>query len=294
MIFLKKNWSDQEAFMDPLERFEFSQSSLQDFVDCPRRFQLRYLQRVTWPAIQAEPARENERRMQRGERFHRMVQQYLLGVPEGKLSQMAAADEDENLKRWWQNFLDWAPRNLNGTRNVETTLVSSLDRFRLTAIYDLVLIRADGMATIFDWKTSPKRPTRARLLERLQTRIYPYLLASAGRMLNNGSSFQPEQIDMIYWFAEPDQAPERLAYSGEQYAEDGQYLLALVNQIQSFTTQDYKMADSGQPCGFCVYRSLCSRGERAGDLASGLDDNLEPDDTRDLDFNLEQIGEISF
>lgn len=280
--------------MDPLERFEFSQSSLQDFVDCPRRFNLRHLQRVAWPAIQAEPARENERRMQRGDRFHHMVQQYLLGVPEENLSRMAAADEDENLQRWWQNFLDWAPRNLTGALNVEITLSSILDRFRLTAIYDLVLVHADGKATIFDWKTSPKRPTRTRLLERLQTRIYPYLLVLAGKTLNNGYGFQPEQIDMIYWFAEPDQAPERLVYSTQQFVEDGQYLLTLVNQIQSFTPQDYKMAESGQPCGFCVYRSLCSRGERAGDLASGLDDNAERDGQNELDFNLEQIGEISY
>ena len=43
------------------EGFRFSQSSLQDYVDCRRRFQLRYLQNLAWPALQSEPALENER-----------------------------------------------------------------------------------------------------------------------------------------------------------------------------------------------------------------------------------------
>lgn len=79
--------------------FVFSQSSLQDFADCRRRFQLRYIQRLQWPALKAEPALENERLMQLGARFHRLVQQYLTGLP---LPQLAAlAGEDESLERWW-------------------------------------------------------------------------------------------------------------------------------------------------------------------------------------------------
>ncbi len=87
--------------MYPLEHFEFSQSSLQDYVDCARRFQLRYLDRVAWPAVQAEPVQENERHIQRGERFHRLAQQFLLGISPEKLARMAAADVDENLQVWW-------------------------------------------------------------------------------------------------------------------------------------------------------------------------------------------------
>ena len=38
--------------------FHFSQGSLQDYVDCPRRFQLRYMMKLAWPAVEAEPAVE--------------------------------------------------------------------------------------------------------------------------------------------------------------------------------------------------------------------------------------------
>src|SRR5512142_2289198 len=127
--------------IDPLSRFEFSQSSLQDYSDCRRRFQLRYLQRIAWPAVQAEPAREFERHIQRGDRFHRLVQQFLLGVPEERLARMAEADEDENLQRWWKNFIDTIPAELEGARHVEAALQVPLGSFRLVAKYDLVLLR---------------------------------------------------------------------------------------------------------------------------------------------------------
>jgi hypothetical protein len=278
--------------VDPLDRFEFSQSSLQDFVDCRRRFQLRYLQRVAWPALQAEPARENERHMQRGERFHRLAQQYLLGVPEARLTRMAEADEDKNLLRWWTNFIDCIPPDLDGARHVEVSLAAPLAELRLVAKYDLGLLRPDGSVVIYDWKTSQRRPKRASLLARLQTRVYPYVLVQAGAALSGGSSLDPRQVRMLYWFAEPDQPPELLEYSLARCQEDEQYLRDLVSQVRMLGPHEFEMSPSDKPCGYCVYRSLCSRGEKAGALLSA--EEYEPDETGGLDFNLEQIGEIGF
>ena len=42
------------------EDFRFSQGSLQDYVDCQRRFQLRYVVNQSWPDVQAEPLMELE------------------------------------------------------------------------------------------------------------------------------------------------------------------------------------------------------------------------------------------
>ncbi len=66
-------------------QFAFSQSSLQDYADCPRRFQLRYLDKLIYPAAETEPALENEKHLQEGQNFHRLAQQYLLGIPTEKL-----------------------------------------------------------------------------------------------------------------------------------------------------------------------------------------------------------------
>lgn len=42
------------------EDFTFSQSMLQDFVDCPRRFELRYLLDARWPAQETAQALQYE------------------------------------------------------------------------------------------------------------------------------------------------------------------------------------------------------------------------------------------
>src|SRR5215208_7169600 len=82
-----------------------SQSSLQDYVDCAQRFKLRYLDRLAYPAIEAEPALENEKHQQEGEYFHRLVQQHLIGIPAEQVGKLANTD---NLQRWWENYLNAA------------------------------------------------------------------------------------------------------------------------------------------------------------------------------------------
>ncbi len=278
--------------MDMLDRFEFSQSSLQDYVDCRRRFHLRYIEHIAWPAVQAEPVKENERHIQRGERFHRLAQQYLLGVPAERLARFAESDPDENLRRWWQNYLECIPAALQGQRYVEIGLEVPLDGVRVFARYDLVIIHPDGQVVIYDWKTSTKRPKRETLLSRLQTRIYPFVLVQAGTAINGGKPIAPDQVQMIYWFAEPGLPAERLSYSTDQYLADQQYVRALINEVRRLQKDEFGMCTSETACRFCVYRSLCSRGAAAGDLSE--DEELDAASANGLDFDLEQIGEISF
>ena len=86
----------------PEQLTTLSQSSLQDYQDCPRRFELRYLQRLAYPAIETEPALENEKHQKEGEYFHRLVQQHLIGIPAEQINKLA---NTENLQRWWGNYL---------------------------------------------------------------------------------------------------------------------------------------------------------------------------------------------
>src|SRR5215211_718227 len=81
-----------------------SQSSLQDYVDCSLRFKLRYLDRLSYPALESEPALENEKHQQEGEYFHRLVQQHLIGIPKEQISKLA---NTPNLQRWWANWQDF-------------------------------------------------------------------------------------------------------------------------------------------------------------------------------------------
>jgi len=272
-----------------------SQSSLQDYVDCARRFQLRYVDRLSYPAIESEPTLENEKHQQEGEYFHRLAQQYLIGIPGEQVSKLA---NTPNLQRWWENFLaypDFRSFQNFGSLYPEATLSAPLGGFRLLAKYDLIAID-NGKATIYDWKTYRKRPRNEFLSARMQTRVYRALLVHAGAHLNYNKSFEPEQIEMIYWFSDFPNDPARFVYTSAQYKRDWDLLLKLSDEILR-QAQDsaslYPLTDDRTKCLYCPYRSYCERGIRAGDI-----DQVEADAQREaeelFDVNFEQIGEIAF
>ena len=279
----------------PEQLTTLSQSSLQDYHDCPRRFELRYLQRLSYPAIETEPALENERHQQEGEYFHRLVQQHLIGIPAEQIGKLANTD---NLQRWWENYLNAS--DLGGLKDLrglypEATLSAPLGKFRLVAKYDLIAIGKD-QATIYDWKTYRKRPKNEWLHIRWQTRVYRALLMQAGAHLNGNNPFTPEQIEMIYWFADFPAEPARFVYKADQYKRDWDALTRLADEIASASsgstplTTGFPKTDEISKCSYCPYRSYCNRGIRAGDAA---DVELETEAEELFDINFEQIGEIA-
>ena len=265
-----------------------SQSSLQDYHDCPRRFELRYLQRLAYPAIETEPALENEKHQQEGEYFHRLVQQHLIGIPAEQVGKLA---NSENLQRWWENYVN--AKDLSGLMNPtslypEITLSAPLGKFRLVAKYDLIAVHENN-ATIYDWKTYRKRPKDEWLHIRWQTRIYRAMLAHAGAHLNNGKPFEPEQIEMIYWFADFPAEPAKFPYQADQYKRDWSALEKIADEITNASS--FPKTDDVSKCNYCPYRSFCNRGIRAGDAS---DAELETEAEELFDINFEQIGEIAF
>jgi CRISPR/Cas system-associated exonuclease Cas4 (RecB family) len=271
-----------------------SQSSLQDYYDCPRRFELRYIQHLAYPAIESEPALENEKHQQEGEYFHRLVQQHLIGIPAEQIGKLANTD---NLLRWWENYLNApdlrglaqrpAGKDLGGLYP-EITLSAPLGKFRLVAKYDLIAIDKD-QALIFDWKTYRKRPKNEFLHIRWQTRVYRALLVQAGAHLNGGKPFTPEQIEMVYWFADFPAEPARFVYKADQYKRDWDALIKIANEIASASA--FPKTNDLAKCSYCPYRSYCDRGIRAVDAA---DAELETSAEESFDINFEQIGEIAF
>ena len=90
--------------------FRFSQNNLQDFVDCPRRFELKYLLKQDWPALVSEPIQEFEHLQILGLRFHTLVQQHLAGIP---VETLEPTLDDPNLIRWWKNYLIFIDKYIN-------------------------------------------------------------------------------------------------------------------------------------------------------------------------------------
>ncbi len=270
--------------------FAFSQGSLQDYVDCRQRFRLRYVLRRVWPAVEAEPALENERHLQQGAIFHRLIHQHVLGLAPERLASTIA---DEDLGRWWRNYLAHAPVGAAGSRHPELLLSAPVGGHRLVARYDLIAVDPGQRAVIVDWKTSRQRPPRKWLAERLQTRVYPYLLVRAGSHLNGGRPFPPEQVEMIYWFADFPDEPERFPYDAARYQADGEYLTSLIGEIEALGDDDFALTTQQRRCRYCRYRSLCRRGIGAGALDEAEDD-LEQGDDLEIALDFEQIAEIEY
>ncbi len=274
--------------------FVFSQTNLQDYVDCPSRFDLRYLKHINYPAAESEPLEEVEAHMDRGSAFHQLVQQHLIGMEE---SDIADTIDDDQLAAWWEAYLKQGLRGLPEKRLPEVTLTATIAGRRLVAKYDLLAVQPGGEMVIVDWKTSISRPKRDQLLARLQTIVYRYVLVEAGARLNGGEPVKPEQVRMIYWFANfPDQ-PEVLAYDRAQHTADAALLTQLISEIE--TREEFPLTDDVRRCAYCMYRSLHDRGIKAGDfrdagaIGDAIDAAVSAGDGL-ADLSLDQIAEIAF
>jgi hypothetical protein len=174
-------------------------------------------------------------------------------------------------------------------------------------------------AIILEWKTSRKRPQRKWLAKRLQTRVYPYLLVRAGAHLleigdwgleiGDWGAFQPERVEMIYWFANFPKDPIRLPYNAAQCEADGDYLASLIEEIKELALSPVLSPVEGLPkglgddafplttqerhCRYCPYRSLCQRGVRAGSFDE-MEDEPKRGDDFEIALDFEQIAEIEY
>jgi CRISPR/Cas system-associated exonuclease Cas4 (RecB family) len=266
------------------DTFQFSQGSLQDYADCPRRFQLRYVLMQPWPALITAAPAEAEQHVQRGADLHHLAHQHALGIE-------IAPIRDEVLARWWQTFLHHPPPDLPlAVRRAETVVTSPLARYRLAAKVDLLAVEPGEHLVVVDWKAVLKRPSRAVLAGRLQTRVYRYLAVEAGAANNGGQRPRPEQVEMVYWFAEFGGAVERFPYDVEQHAVDGGYLAGLIAAIAAHQESIWPLTLDERHCRLCNYRSLCERRVTAGFVAD-LEDDLEP---AEVTIDLEQIAEVAF
>ncbi len=269
-----------------------SQSSLQDFVDCPRRFELKYLKKLNYPAAETEPILENEKHMQEGAQFHRLVHEHLLGMPVEKLHLLANTPK---LRRWFENYLNADLGLADYTLHTEFTLSAPLGNLRLVAKYDLVAVqkhegtRGASQVIILDWKTYRRRPRDEWLATRLQTRVYRSLLVQCGAFLNEGVQFKPEQVEMIYWFADFSNEPARFKYDATLFNRDWETLAKLTEEIVS--AAKYPKTEDLIRCSYCPFRSYCERGSQAG-AYEALESEMEAEELFDIHF--EQIGEIAF
>jgi CRISPR/Cas system-associated exonuclease Cas4 (RecB family) len=269
------------------EGFAFSQSSLQEYADCPRRFQLRYVLGVQWPMAHETFPLAWERSARLGAAFHRLVQQHLLCIEPGKL---ASAAKEAGVAAWWHAYLSDPPRDLPPVRRAELSLSAPLASHRLAARYDLVATEPGSRAVIVDWKTTESRPQRVQLAARLQTQVYLYVLVEASAEVNEGQPLAPAQVELLYWFANHPQQSERFTYDRAAHTVAGRRLGSLGAEIATVDMAEWALTPRTEHCRNCPYRTLCDRegGPTPGEAV------VPETEVEAVDFDLEQIAEIEF
>ena len=249
-----------------------SRYKLAAFLACPRRFELRYLRQLAWPA--APRQEEDETRAALGRQFHQLVQRHFMGLPVDE-----AAIGNARLRRWWRLFRQHRPELPPGRILTEATLSIPIGRHFLHGRFDLLLLGAkEGQpaAHLFDWKTGQAQD-EATLRRDWQTRLYLALLAEGGGALwGEGAppALQPENIRITYWYVTAPDSPRALPYSAAEHQQNWQELTAVVNQIEArLESGAWPLTDDLAQCRWCSYQIYCGRGE--GDMAAPAPDESE-------------------
>jgi len=275
----------------PVPTLQLNQSNLQDYLDCPRRFQLSVLEDTSWPAAYSEPIVNFELSTQRGNRFHLLCHQFFSGV-DHKLLENSLTDPD--LKSMWDSFLPFA-RTLENYRLFSESLLSiPFFGHRLIAKFDLIVEISPEHYIIFDWKTASKKPARSLLDKRLQTHLYPYIFSKAGHDLFPNIEINPPLIKMHYWYPLTSEHEEVFNYSDKKHQKFEDELRDLINTINYLIKNEpvFQLTDQIPHCQYCVFRSLCDRGLTAGTHENSPLHNLE--DLTNVRFDIDQVSEIEF
>lgn len=279
--------------------FRFSQHSLGDFEDCPRRFYLRYVARQAWPLVETGPhgmdALTYREYLRRGATLHRWIERFWLSPPASALDLPPPPDpaSDPELAVWWARFLATDFGDLPAERLPELELSAPLGEHRLYARFDLLAIdnqeSGQHRLVVVDWKTlrGDQPPSLDFLRRRLQTRVYLYVLATAGAPFNGGDPVAPERCAMRYWLANfPEQPWAEIGYTRAEYEADRAQLLALAADAARRTGEaEFEKTDDERKCTYCIFRTLCHR--RGANGAAPPDDEEEINlsgDAQTLDY----------
>ncbi len=235
------------------EVLRLSAHNLREFDRCPRAFALQYKANRFWPAPDPVPSKH----MELGQAFHRIVHQKFLG-----LNPLIENLNSPDLKALWQKYTlspysgseeksrVWSEQNLHVT----------LDGVGFLARFDR-LVRNEGNWTILDWKTGKIDPVK--LAGDWQTKLYPFILAEAGSVLNDGEEIEPSKIRMIYWEGSTGISHDRFSYDEGKHEVLRSEFEEKVRQV-SKPFDEEKADDPNFPrnpkhCKKCGYDSLCNR-----------------------------------
>jgi len=262
--------------MNKLNEMFFSQNSLEIFSKCRMKFKKRYIDGLLWNSRESTENNHAEK----GRMFHLLAYRYFMGLDDSFVDEKSDYDD---IKVWQDRLKSFITINRKNAYYPEFELKFSEGEIRLQAKYDLIMIDADNRAVIYDWKVLEKPIKQKNVEKAFQTRVYMYLLAKVGDIIN-GKSIKPEDITMIYWQANHPSNPVKIEYSEEMFKQDEKFLKSKIEKIFncSFEASGLKTTDD-KICRFCEFCSICN----------GFDSEEVIED-EGIEIEWEQIEEIEF
>lgn len=247
------------------ETFILSRKRLADFAACRRRFQLRYVERLAWPAAPVEETIDEAILL--GKRFHQLAQRYYMGLPAD-----SADIVDAELRRMWERFVSRKPALPPGRRYPEVSMTVPIGRHFLTGRFDL-LILGEGRAHVFDWKTDARARSAAQLREDLQTLLYLALATEGSPGLNH--PLAPEQVALTFWYVNDPESSATFEYGRAQHDANWSYIRGLASELdrQAAAGGVWALTNDLDHCAQCAYQLFCDRQLDRLDLSE-----WEPDD----------------
>lgn len=262
--------------------FTFSQSNLTIYEKCPRKFYLRDVQKLEWPAPLTDKLDQWQQAIKNGQQFHHLMYQDDLGVDVSEL-----VEHDEQLREWWRNFCLHPPKLPNGQTFSEMELSIPFANYRLIAKYDRLIFTKEKQVVIVDWKTGTKPKSIVNVANNWQTKIYCYVLVEGGHRLFPIEKIKPEHISFLYWYVNYPEETIQIEYNSDHHQHIKQELAVIIQKITSHTqSEEFVKTGNFDLCAECQYRSYCERGRTPSEIFEVDEDMI------DLDLNV--IAAIDF
>lgn len=236
--------------------FSFSQSSLQSYLNCRYQFFLRYVQKLSWPSALLDPWNPAEIERQAGIRFHRLAQNFFLGVSKEVIRTHAVNDDDTRMGVWVSNLIDTFKLLVDSEASPEMTITGKIGPFSATAKFDLLVIKPHEIH-VYDWKTSRHAPKVGWLRQRVQTRLYPLLALHAYRHRNDRDRIP--RIIFTYWEASFPANPIIFSITENDLRQSQEYLIDLMTEITHQPADRFYKTTQPDRCAYCLYRTYCHR-----------------------------------
>ena len=268
-----------------------NQKNIQDFLDCPRKFQLLSLDNLSWPAALSDNLEKNERATYLGNQFHMICYQYFSGISPALLADTII---DPDLKIMWDNFLPFGSRLLEHSVYPEQLISFPFIDYRLVAKIDLIVKVSSDKYIILDWKTGVKKPSREILKNRVQSYLYPFVFCQSGAEMVNVNSIKPDQIEMHYFYPYCSEPHEIFPYSERTHNEITSRLEKITSNLSNIfhENDEFPLTDDLHHCLYCVFRSFCDRGVTPGNIENYLP--IEHETLTNELFDIGQVSEVEF